>query len=108
MPHRFRVFQPTGSFNAARGFVGGAAPPPMEEVASARSFNAARGFVGGAATLIRNTKGVEVCFNAARGFVGGAAHKILGNSIKFSKVSMPHAALWVVQQYRFITLFFYI
>ena len=35
-------------------------------------------------------------FNAARGFVGGAAIKRMFE-IAMSLVSMPHAALWVVQ-----------
>ena len=35
-------------------------------------------------------------FNAARGFVGGAARRFI-DSKKSSRVSMPHAALWVVQ-----------
>ena len=37
------------------------------------------------------------CFNAARGFVGGAAI-LFGALTTFFAVSMPHAALWVVQQ----------
>ena len=41
-----------------------------------------------------------ISFNAARGFVGGAAAKILINNI-LHKVSMPHAALWVVQPLSF-------
>ena len=36
-------------------------------------FNAARGFVGGAAMLIQSYFWQNNCFNAARGFVGGAA-----------------------------------
>ena len=84
-------------------------------------FNAARGFVGGAATIaiaysraphgvsmphaalwVVQPQGCTACFlaihgfNAARGFVGGAAQK--GNPIVYGNiVSMPHAALWVVQ-----------
>ena len=39
------------SFNAARGFVGGAARNRLRvSPCAARSFNAARGFVGGAAS----------------------------------------------------------
>ena len=36
-------------------------------------FNAARGFVGGAAESSQNSEDDGQCFNAARGFVGGAA-----------------------------------
>ena len=36
-------------------------------------FNAARGFVGGAATCRIPMETLLRCFNAARGFVGGAA-----------------------------------
>ena len=35
--------------------------------------------------------------HAARGFVGGATKDLLGNVVR-GIVSMPHAALWVVQQ----------
>ena len=62
MPHAalWVVQRPTGltessslsSFNAARGFVGGAAPMPNEPVRFSLSFNAARGFVGGAASSL--------------------------------------------------------
>ena len=37
------------------------------------------------------------CFNAARGFVGGAATGTGTAGNPRSGVSMPHAALWVVQ-----------
>ena len=40
---------------------------------SRRGFNAARGFVGGAATKNEKCIHVRESFNAARGFVGGAA-----------------------------------
>ena len=36
-------------------------------------------------------------FNAARGFVGGAARLCLYGG-RLQDVSMPHAALWVVQR----------
>ena len=39
------------------------------------SFNAARGFVGGAASHVHSSCGSSCRFNAARGFVGGAAKK---------------------------------
>ena len=38
------------------------------------------------------------CFNAARGFVGGAAGMFDEASVLAIGVSMPHAALWVVQR----------
>ena len=41
------------SFNAARGFVGGAAEHPVQRTAERCCFNAARGFVGGAAYLFQ-------------------------------------------------------
>ena len=40
-------------------------------------FNAARGFVGGAAGIRACEAHARLCFNAARGFVGGAASRIL-------------------------------
>ena len=88
----------------------------------ARRFNAARGFVGGAADLGRVASDFKIsfqcrtrlcgwcspksrkkstdslkCFNAARGFVGGAAAELRLDQ-GAQDVSMPHAALWVVQQ----------
>ena len=59
--------------------------------------HAARGFVGGAAQRGRNGSLNRGCFNAARGFVGGAAAR-RGGSVSRCFVSMPHAALWVVQR----------
>ena len=61
------------SFNAARGFVGGAAPIEGATADSQNRFNAARGFVGGAALYHESYKSFRQSFNAARGFVGGAA-----------------------------------
>ena len=61
-------------FNAARGFVGGAAESVPESYPCRTRFNAARGFVGGAALISAHIPHiVQSCFNAARGFVGGAA-----------------------------------
>ena len=40
----------------------------------------------------------ECCFNAARGFVSGAVNFLETTVLICSAVSMPHAALWVVQQ----------
>ena len=60
------------------------------------SFNAARGFVCGAAAKGLYETYMALCFNAARGFVCGAA--IIKTIISMLvKVSMPHAALCVVQ-----------
>ena len=63
-------------FNAARGFVGGAANKNSASLYSIDGFNAARGFVGGAAKVIDNIDELEDGFNAARGFVGGAASSL--------------------------------
>ena len=59
-------------FNAARGFVGGAASMIITKSEPTSSFNAARGFVGGATTSDTIAMYPASCFNAARGFVGGA------------------------------------
>ena len=109
-------------FNAARGFVGGAALNWIKTRLLGWRFNAARGFVGGAACPLlthgsRNwgfqcrTRLCGWCsssggkmyfhlwsFNAARGFVGGAAKIEIRRVLIATLVSMPHAALWVVQQ----------
>ena len=130
MPHAaLWVVQPYGienvsvrreCFNAARGFVGGAASlrkhtkslhlfqcrtrlcgwcsiMQTEETRFFASFNAARGFVGGAAPIEGATADSQNRFNAARGFVGGAARKNRRSQKGHMRVSMPHAALWVVQ-----------
>ena len=60
-------------------------------------FNAARGFVGGAASALATGRPIMNCFNAARGFVGGAARETIVSNCLTHGVSMPHAALWVVQ-----------
>ena len=62
----------------------------------ARRFNAARGFVCGAAEPQESSDFRVSCFNAARGFVCGAAG-IAYMLFALSNVSMPHAALCVVQ-----------
>ena len=61
------------SFNAARGFVGGAAMIINWVKGLLGRFNAARGFVGGAARERHVDPRASCRFNAARGFVGGAA-----------------------------------
>ena len=109
-------------FNAARGFVGGAAHRVSSLVRARKRFNAARGFVGGAANL-----GVEqrlspmkfqcrtrLCgwcstrmdsstimwtmFQCRTRLCGWCSLKALDENTLVSSVSMPHAALWVVQQ----------
>ena len=55
-----------------------------------RSFNAARGFVGGATYGRSYSKNPKSCFNAARGFVGGATASLaalvpLGGKSPFGK-----------------------
>ena len=108
-------------FNAARGFVGGATAENASDRHDLLGFNAARGFVGGATTCIVLKERSVQSFNAARGFVGGAASvtllqgeagekfqcrtRLCGWCSKHvrhfyvcdNSVSMPHAALWVVQ-----------
>ena len=60
------------------------------------SFNAARSMICGATTVFSATMETFLRFNAARGFVGGALAFTLADQI-LDEVSMPHAALWVVQ-----------
>ena len=68
--------------------------------------HAARGFVGGAAGKLRYRQILEGGFNAARGFVGGAADKNTSKKTGPELVSMPHAALWVVQRGHYHGKFF--
>ena len=77
--------------------MGGAAYANMTSHDMQIGFNAARGFVGGAAAFRRVERALRLGFNAARGFVGGAAAGIAYMLFALSNVSMPHAALWVVQ-----------
>ena len=101
-------------FNAARGFVGGAAgqtqpaqwhpevsmphaalwvvqrSPENGKEYPFHCFNAARGFVGGAAINHPLFVFAKASFNAARGFVGGAASSLavlfpLGRKSPFGK-----------------------
>ena len=83
-------------FNAARGFVDGATKTVRRVTPCRICFNAARGFVGGATAENASDRHDLLGFNAARGFVGGAARTWTALSTFFG-VSMPHAALWVVQ-----------
>ena len=64
-----------------------------------RGAHAARGFVGGAAAVRVLRVARQAGFNAARGFVGGAARYCSLLACR-CLVSMPHAALWVVQPSR--------
>ena len=107
-------------FNATRGFVGGATVIHHCSRPSAETFQCRTRLCGWCNS--KNEKSVTVeftfqcrtrlcgwcnlypshdqylrrCFNAARGFVGGAT---LSQLVKLRTmfVSMPHAALWVVQ-----------
>ena len=85
-------------FNAARGFVGGARLRLSAISQSFVCFNAARGFVGGASRARGSGEGDRTRFNAARGFVGGASF-LRREDLLRRKVSMPHAALLVVQDF---------
>ena len=70
--------------------------PRNDNIRHIPCFNAARGFVCGASTFFRNHHLEFDCFNAARGFVCGASGKESGK-LEVQMVSMPHAALFVVQ-----------
>ena len=78
-----------------------ASPIAMGEVASAASRwgRSCRTRLCGWCSIASYANGLaqEVCFNAARGFVSGAAHQSKAKRCSFCGVSMPHAALWVVQ-----------
>ena len=109
------------SFNAARGFVGGAAQNRKEAIWNTACFNAARGFVGGAAgKKSQRSSGARPfqcrtrlcgwcspeqgifsfivtefqCRTRLCGWCNGSA---LRRALLRRRVSMPHAALWVVQ-----------
>ena len=144
--HRSQLVWVLGRFQCRTRLCGWCSPASRRSLPRGDCFNAARGFVGGAASdvtldedLIRrfqcrtrlcgwcSTVRVAFCpcqivrFNAARGFVGGAAEEVVNDDyyeLKFQcrtrlcgwcssspllllsprlVVSMPHAALWVVQ-----------
>ena len=59
-------------------------------------FNAARSMICGATSHTSPRRMATGGFNAARGFVGGAALSDVADNADVD-VSMPHAALWVVQ-----------
>ena len=54
--------------------------------------------MGGATKSVSSFVVTDEGFNAARGFVGGATKADKQNPKPMPSVSMPHAALWVVQQ----------
>ena len=84
-------------FNAARGFVGGAAFNGLDmEFGAISGFNAARGFVGGAAILKENLARLHLV-SMPHAALWVVQLTILIRSEGGTKVSMPHAALWVVQ-----------
>ena len=84
-------------FNAARGFVGGAASPVL--LLSPRLAVSMPHAALWVVQQARRSQGRDSRrgFNAARGFVGGAAFDFEGSVFDEEGVSMPHAALWVVQ-----------
>ena len=59
-------------------------------------FNAARGFVGGAAAM-SGTHYFRLSFQCRTRLCGWCSQEPESVSIRSIKVSMPHAALWVVQ-----------
>ena len=108
--------------HAARGFVGGAAIIPRASEETTLVFQCRTRLCGWCSQLLVYEDKHMGGFNAARGFVGGAAFsegevyahvafqcrtRLCGwcsafGALSFSgviDVSMPHAALWVVQPY---------
>ena len=116
-----KVGKKYSGFNAARGFVCGARQFHDKDVIGITSFNAARGFVCGARFILHRKIILLPSFNAARGFVCGASLEVLNDHDRYwrfqcrsrlclwckyfpshptaytTKVSMPLAALFVVQ-----------
>ena len=84
------------SFNAARGFVGGAARHLSGKRSPSNGFNAARSMICGATSRSSSMRAQRCGFNAARSIVCGATARSSACSAG-RKVSMPHAALYVVQ-----------
>ena len=84
-------------FNAARGFVGGAATKNEKCIHVRESFNAARGFVGGAAWKERLKKKSPYSFQCRTRLCGWCSRSEPIGAPMPHAVSMPHAALWVVQ-----------
>ena len=86
-----------GRFNAARGFVGGAAAVFTNPFISPESFNAARGFVGGAASIMCHPDFKYPMFQCRTRLCGWCSSAETPEHSAGHDVSMPHAALWVVQ-----------
>ena len=84
-------------FNAARGFVGGAASQSVLIAQMWLRFNAARGFVGGAATTFFAGIKARDLFQCRTRLCGWCSRVVCSTSLTQITVSMPHAALWVVQ-----------
>ena len=84
-------------FNAARGFVGGAASRSLLGFWVHTSFNAARGFVGGAADYTGCIVWCAVWFQCRTRLCGWCSNIPVRKVNYINCVSMPHAALWVVQ-----------
>ena len=73
-------------------------PYGIENVSVRREcFNAARGFVGGAASLRKHTKSLHL-FQCRTRLCGWCSCVRKYHLLSLLHVSMPHAALWVVQQ----------
>ena len=62
-----------------------------------QSFNAARGFAGGAANDWVRTGGRAFVFQCRTRLCGWCSRNPFGDNPEERNVSMPHAALWVVQ-----------
>ena len=87
-------------FNAARGFVGGATFVMNEGGVGDGGFNAARGFVGGATKPPRTDVKYSCKFQCRTRLCGWCNFYFLEKGVDQNVVSMPHAALWVVQRRR--------
>ena len=60
-------------------------------------FNAARGFVGGATVQVSKIELYATKFQCRTRLCGWCNHYGIGSTVEVAVVSMPHAALWVVQ-----------
>ena len=85
------------SFNAARGFVGGATFIMKNVMIKVLGFNAARGFVGGAASVGLMSRPRRSLFQCRTRLCGWCSVSLMIKIRELVEVSMPHAALWVVQ-----------
>ena len=101
MRGKWRAQRADRGAHAARGFVGGAASDVTLDEDLIRRFQCRTRLCGWCSTVrVAFCPCQIVRFNAARGFVGGAARTARSGNPE-RKVSMPHAALWVVQQQNF-------